>query len=158
MFYTLPGYEVSPPGETFESFGAEPGTQVWRAVRLSMPKFWFLVEFHGGDRASLTQTVMCSEIEPVLSLVGESWVSDHAVSLCVPSSASASGTGGPALVGLREVLEGSYRPGLFKAAQPAYIFVANDGRRFVEIAGLDEATIKNPRSVYCARQRGGDIS
>lgn len=156
MFFTLPGYEVSPPGETFESFGAEPGTQVWRAVRLSMPKFWFLIEFHGGDRASLTQTVMCSEIEPVLSLVGESWISDHAVSLCVPSSVS--GVGRPALVGLREVLEGSYRPGLFKAAQPAYIFVTDDGRRFVEVAGLDEASIANPKSVYRAPQRREDVA
>jgi hypothetical protein len=146
MFYTLPEYEFTPGGVDFSELGAEPGTKVWRAVRLTIPKFWFVVEFQGGERDSLTQTVLCAETEAVLDLVGEDWIERQHVTLCVPAALSPSGA--LSMAGLKEVWRGTYRTSLFKPPKPAFVFVTDDDRRYVEIAGLNESDIRDVERVY----------
>ncbi len=146
MFYTLPDYEFAPAEVNFEEMGAETGTRVWRAVRLSVPKFWFVVEFHGGEHDSLPQTVMCAEVEATLTLLREPWIKEARAYLVSPGWANADGH--LAMQPLKEVLEGAYRPGLLKGLKPAYVFVTEGGSRHVEIADLDESQIKNLRSVW----------
>jgi len=146
MFYTLPEYEFAPGVVDFEAMGGEAGTRVWRAVRLSVPKFWFLVEYHGAERQSLPQTVFCAEVEAVLGLLSEPWITLAKAYVVCPGWATTNGH--IEMRPLVEILEGTYRPGLLKPLRPAYVFVTEDGQRYVEIAELEERDIKNARPVW----------
>jgi hypothetical protein len=145
MFYTTPNFALS-PGTDFAEMGADPGTQVWRAVKLTIPKFILIVEYKGGERSQLVQTVLCSDVQPVIALLTDEGIKEARPYLWIPAAASAKGT--IEVVPLGSILRGNYKPGLFKAQQEAHVFVTTCGQRFVDVFGLKETDIRDTLPLY----------
>lgn len=148
MFYTLPAYEFAPEGADFSAMGAEPGTQVWRAVRLTIPKFFMVVEFKAGERKAFLQTVLCSEVDPVMELVAEA--DEHTLYLWVPAAASSGGR--MELLPLVGIERGAYSRGMFRRSGVAHVFHVQGGGRFVDIYGLEESKINDKSFIYGGEQ------
>ena len=148
MFYTLPSYEFAPEGVSFEAMGAEPGTRVWRAMRLSVPKFIFVIEYTLSGQTGVIQTAFCSEVPPVLTFLAIKELESAKVYLWVPSTISTNGLMN--LLPLKCILRGKYKPGFFKAAKEAFVYQVADGAKYVDQPGVPDSEVREQEIVYGA--------
>lgn len=146
MFYTIPQYAIS-ADVNFEEMGALPGTQVWRAVRLSAPKLWFFVQFESADSPGITETILCVEVPPVVDLVQNELTRSARIYACIPENARPDGKAAFSLVQRIEVGEFTDHRSA-TAPSVAYVIEAEDEWLYVDPPIISEKVLRNKKTVF----------